>query len=209
MQRLQAKLILKGLFLLSLEGNGTTAGEIAAAMLIFDENDPASAVKSVEELLETFVAAVPDEIQRVQVESRETQYSLRVSNKENLNNALTEAIETVAPDDIVPKVLRRVARERFADWTINDNAENAGFDSTDLQIVWRGGLRRGRLIWNLETGGDRTELPPADATFTNGKLSSPNRPKSRRKRWACRGCTGSPRRSLRMRPTRFCVIRFC
>jgi uncharacterized protein (UPF0147 family) len=102
------------LFLLSLEGNGTTAGEIAAAMLIFDENDPPNAVKSVEDLLETFVKAVPNEIQRVRVESRETQYSLRVSNKENLNNALTEAIKTVAPDDIVPKVLRRVARERFA-----------------------------------------------------------------------------------------------
>jgi hypothetical protein len=162
MQRLQAKLILKGLFLLSLEGNGTTAGEIAAAMLIFDENDPASAVKSVEDLLETFVAAVPNEIQRVQVESRETQYSLRVSNKENLNNALTEAIKIVPSDDIVPKVLRRVARERFAEWTIAENFENAGLDSADLQIVWRGGLRRGRLIWNLEAGADRTELPPAD-----------------------------------------------
>ena len=33
MQRLQAKLILKGLFLLSLDGDGTSAGEISAAML--------------------------------------------------------------------------------------------------------------------------------------------------------------------------------
>ena len=41
MQRLQAKLILKALLLLSLDGNGTTASDISAAMLIFDENDPA------------------------------------------------------------------------------------------------------------------------------------------------------------------------
>ena len=162
MQRLQAKLILKGLFLLSLEGNGTTAAEIAAAMLIFDEDDPPNAVKSVEDLLETFVKAVPNEIQRVQVESRETQYSLRVSNKENLNNALSDAIKTVAPDDIVPRVLRRVARERFPEWRIAEDFENAGFDGTDCQIVWRGGRRHGRLIWNLKTDADRAELPPAD-----------------------------------------------
>jgi hypothetical protein len=62
------------------------------------------------------------------------------------------------------------------EWTINDDAENAGFDSTDLQIVWRGGLRRGRLIWNLETDADRAELPPADPNFYVGKSSSPNSP---------------------------------
>ena len=40
MQRLQAKLILKALLLLSLDGSGTSASEISAAMLIFDEDDP-------------------------------------------------------------------------------------------------------------------------------------------------------------------------
>ncbi len=159
MQRLQAKLILKGLFLLSLEGNGTTAGEIGAAMLIYDEANPQKAVRDVETLLETFAEAVPNEIQRVKVEGRETQYSLKVSSKENLNNALGEAVKFVAPD-VVPTVLRRVARERFADWTIAE--ESADTDSTDCQIVWRGGLRRGRLIWNLE---NEKKINAADAKF--------------------------------------------
>jgi len=156
MQRLQAKLILKGLFLLSLEGNGATAGEIGAAMLIYDENDPQKAVTDVEELLESFAAALPDDIQRVTVEGRENQYLLKVSSKENINNALSEAVKTVSPD-VVSKVLRRVARERFSDWT---DSEEGNADSTDCQIVWRGGLRRGRLIWNLE---NEAELKPADA----------------------------------------------
>src|SRR5688572_4517080 len=39
LQRLQAKLILKALLLLSLDGQGTTAADITAGMLIFDEKD--------------------------------------------------------------------------------------------------------------------------------------------------------------------------
>ena len=158
MERQQAKLILKGLFLLSLEGNGTTAGEIGAAMLIYDEDDPQKAVKDVAAMLESFAAAFPDDILRVTVEDRETQYSLKVSSKENLNNALTEAIKTVSPD-VVSKVLHRVARERFSDWTVSDEG-NA--DSTDCQTIWRGGLRRGRLIWNLE---NEAKLQSADPKF--------------------------------------------
>src|ERR1044071_1175636 len=37
MQRLQAKLVLKGLFVLSLDGRGATARELGAAMLLYDE----------------------------------------------------------------------------------------------------------------------------------------------------------------------------
>ncbi len=102
MQRLQAKLVLKGLFLLSLEGEGTTAGEIGAAMLIYDENDPQKAVKSVEELLENFCRFVPERYSADYYRRQRNQYSLKVSSKDNLNNALTEAVKTVSPD-VVPK----------------------------------------------------------------------------------------------------------
>jgi hypothetical protein len=158
MQRLQAKLVLKGLFLLSLEGNGTTAGEISAAMLIYEENNPEKAIKNVEDLLETFVKAFPDDIQRTKVEGRDTQYSLKVVSKENLNNAIGEAVKSVS-NEVVPKILRRVARERFADWTVS---EETNADYTDCQTVWRGGLRRGRVIWNIES---QTDLKSADAKF--------------------------------------------
>jgi len=158
MQRHQAKLVLKGLFLLSLEGNGTSAGEISAAMLIFDEEEPARAVRDVEELLETFVTAFPKEIERTVVEGRDNQFSLRVSGKENLNKALAEEIKTISPD-IIPKVLRRVARDRFSDWTLAEETDPTGekTDSIDLQIVWRGGKRRGRLSWNQENESDKPD----------------------------------------------------
>ncbi|HYJ47289.1 MAG TPA: hypothetical protein VEV81_11820, partial [Pyrinomonadaceae bacterium] len=44
MQRLQAKLLLKGLFILSLDGRGATARELGAAMLLYDEQHPAAAI---------------------------------------------------------------------------------------------------------------------------------------------------------------------
>jgi energy-coupling factor transporter ATP-binding protein EcfA2 len=148
MQRLHAKLILKALLLLSLDGNGTTAGEISAAMLIYDENEPKKAIKIVEELLENFCLAMPDAIARVREEERETRYSLRASSKDDLNNALDEAAKEV-PAAVIPKILRRFARDRFSDWTLDEN-ESPGGDWTDCQTIWRGGLRRGRLSWNFE-----------------------------------------------------------
>ena len=86
MQRLQAKLVLKALLLLSLNGEGTTAGDVAAAILIYDENDPPKAIAEVENLLDTFAASIPEGITRKIEEGRENHYFLRVGNKDNLNN---------------------------------------------------------------------------------------------------------------------------
>jgi len=113
MQRLQAKLILKGLLLLSLDGDGTTAGEICAAMMIFDENNPQAGAQMVENLLENFAAVLPDQIWRKAEDGREIRYSLKVSIKESLNNSLNEAIARVSPE-IVPKMLRKIARVRLS-----------------------------------------------------------------------------------------------
>ena len=167
MRRLQAKLILKGLFLLSLEGNGTTAGEIGAAMLIYDENDPPKAIRAVEDLLEIFAMDFPADIQRVAGAGKANQYSLKVSSKENLNNALTEAVTSVS-DDIVPKILRRIAHERFSDWTLPE--ADGSVDRAHCQTVWRGSLRRGHIIWN--TPGDSADLPlkPAEAELIDWKV---------------------------------------
>ncbi len=169
MQRLQAKLVLKALFLLSLEG-GTTAGEISAAMLIYDENEPLRAVKMVEDLLEKFAAVLPAGIERFAETDRETRFTLKISSQNDLNNALTEAVKTLSPDGITAKILRRVACERFADWTISEENNAAGDNFTECRIAWRGGLRRGRLTWNLENDFDRNENSRADAEFLDWEI---------------------------------------
>ncbi len=54
MQRLQARLVLKGLFILSLDGRGATARELGAAMLLYDEQHPAAAIERIENMLNIF-----------------------------------------------------------------------------------------------------------------------------------------------------------
>jgi hypothetical protein len=59
MQRLQAKLVLKGVFILSLDGRGATARELGAAMLLYDEQHPAAAIERIENVLSIFAQAAP------------------------------------------------------------------------------------------------------------------------------------------------------
>ena len=64
MQRLQAKLVLKGLFILSLDGRGSQASELSAAMLIYDETQPAASIERIEGMLARFSEAAPDSLRR-------------------------------------------------------------------------------------------------------------------------------------------------
>ena len=163
MRRLHGKLVLKALLLLSLDGSGKTADELMSAMLIVDEKDPEQSIRYVDELLCSFVSAQPDDVQRVQEEGRDARYSFKLRVKDDLNEALNSAIQSVS-DDVVPKLLRKAMRERFSDCTFSDEGQN-GSDWMDCQVTWRGGYRRGRLFW------DSGNANAADvATTTNLEL---------------------------------------
>lgn len=170
MQRLQAKLILKALMLLSLDGDGATAAEISAAMLIYNESDIQSSISNVEDLLETFVAVSPERIHRVAEAGRETRFGLKVSSKDNLNSTVAERAENVSPNAI-EKILRRFARECFSDWVLPSETDPLTADTVDCQIVWRGGYRRGRIAWNWERrGGANALLNPEAAEFLDWEV---------------------------------------
>ncbi len=155
MQRLQAKMILKGLLLLSLDGDGTTAQEISTAMLILDEKGSTQATDSVQGMLETFVSMFPEDVRRKAEDGREIRYGLKISTKDSLNDTLSELAKKYDATN-VEKVLRRIARERFDDWTFQADDEAINADVCDSQIVWRGCTRRGRLVWNY--GKPDTEI---------------------------------------------------
>lgn len=158
MQRLQAKLILKALLMLSLDGNGTTASDIAAAMLIFDENDPQKALRGVEELVETFAAKLPEGMSRTVEEGRDIRYGFRISGKDGLNNALSEVIKTV-PADAAFQVLKRVMRGKYADCAFPEETEAGRPDLMDCHAAWRGGLRRGHVFWKTANVDSRPSSP--------------------------------------------------
>lgn len=150
MQRLQAKLILKALLLLSLDGQGGTASEVCASELIFDESDPNKAVATVDELLRTFAEALPNDFRVVAEEGREPRYSFKVSSKENLNNALAEAV-TKVPEAAVAGVLRRVFQERFPEAAGSENA-------IITELEWRGARRQGLIAWANDSADASAEI---------------------------------------------------
>ena len=145
MQRLQAKLILKALLVLSLEGQGTTAGEISSGTLIFDESDPKKANKTVEEIIRMFAAAMPDEVKVYAEEGREVRYGLRVSGNDGLNHAL-ELAAVAINDTKVNETLQRLFHERFTD-SLFFAPDGSRKSVSESGLIWRGGNRRGRVVW--------------------------------------------------------------
>lgn len=148
MQRLQAKLILKALLILSLEGQGTTAGEISSGTLIFDESDPKKASKTVEEIIRMFAAAMPDDVRVYSEEGREVRYGLKVSGSDGLKEALESAAATVS-EEKVAETLHRLFHERFSD-SLFFAPDGPRRDVIESTLVWRGGSRRGRVFWKDE-----------------------------------------------------------
>ena len=142
-----AKLILKGLLILSLNGEGVSALEIAASMMVFGGGSPGL---DVEELLDSFATELPNSISRVSRDGVSTKYCFRLASKVDVESILTEAIKEV-PDNVVWKVLLGQAGEKWSDY--NDGGK------VFCNVEWRGGIRRGELIW---PPNDDVENPSKD-----------------------------------------------
>ncbi|MEP6704360.1 MAG: hypothetical protein ABJB34_06105, partial [Acidobacteriota bacterium] len=98
----------------------------------------------------------PGDIQILAEEGRETRYGFRVSIKDSLNQALSDAITDI-PARVVPKVLRRLMQERFSDCTLSSGTDEARKDWMDCHIDWRGGRRGGRVFWVEDDSDDLRE----------------------------------------------------
>lgn len=159
MQRLQAKLVLKALLLLSLKGHGSTAAEVSASMLIFDESDPAAASKAVEGMLRLFASERPNDVVVEEMDGAAARFAFNIAGNEGLSNALAAAISEI-PESALLRTMRRFFSERFTDCSTSRELTESGSSSMDCSLEWRGGLRRGRLRWGPEvdeSGGHHTD----------------------------------------------------
>ena len=151
MKRLQAKLILKGLFLFSLNDDGATASEIGASMLIFDEANPAAAIKEVEAMLTAFAEAMPGDISVSIDNTGDPRFGFKLSGKDDLKSALALASKNISEAD-VDLALKRLMAERFIDCDFGVETDGGSKTSaTDCYVLWRGGNRKGRVFWDLST----------------------------------------------------------
>lgn len=153
MQRLQAKLILKGLFILSLDGRGATARELGAAMLLYDEQSPDAGIERTREMLSQFAAAAPQDALGESADGEEMRYRFNISASAGFDAALADAMQSV-DEESTNDLLRVAARTRFEDWPFSDTEGGArAAEAAELLVMWRGTARRGRLIWQAMEEG--------------------------------------------------------
>ncbi|HJR09279.1 MAG TPA: hypothetical protein VJ842_18615 [Pyrinomonadaceae bacterium] len=166
MQRLHVRLVLKSLFVLSLDGRGATARDLCAALLFQDESSQQAAIERVEEMLKRLCELAPQACGlATQADGEETRYRFQVSAAADFDAALAEASESHAIDaTAIAALLRTLPRARFEDWPFSDDSETHAAAETqddndgegaDFEVAWRGTPRAGRLT--------RRRTPDADA----------------------------------------------
>ncbi len=141
-QRHIAKLALKGLFLLSLNGQGVSATDIAAAMMIVPGEG--TGAEEIDSILAGFNEAMPEAVAMAAAQSGASKYSLELGAKDDLREALAVMAAEVDEATLWQVLLRQTA-ERFSDLEMSDDF---GSEPTVCSLEWRGSIRRGEIIWN-------------------------------------------------------------
>ncbi|MEJ7712544.1 MAG: hypothetical protein WKF84_22520 [Pyrinomonadaceae bacterium] len=155
MQRLQAKLTLKGLFVLSLDGRGATARELCAAMLFYDESDAQAATKRVEGILQHFADVAPTNSVEKSLYGGSFRYCFNVTGSAGFDAALAERVLSLENCEAeIDHLLLIHARARFPDWPLVDETGRA-LEEADFSLVWRGSDRPGRIWWEDRTNEAR------------------------------------------------------
>lgn len=179
--RLQAKLILKGLFILSLDSRGATADEIAAAMALSsgDEAEP---------LLSSFHSAQPDAVQKQEGDGGKARYCFRLGAADEYEAVLTAALGTVT-DEAVWAVLMRQTAEKFSE------VADVGDAATPFSIEWRGAIHRGSVDWHrsVEESSFEIRLVVEESISGVGAKTVPERALI----WRLPGLTGEEANSLK------------
>ncbi|MDQ1591673.1 MAG: hypothetical protein QOG71_2300 [Pyrinomonadaceae bacterium] len=167
MQRLQVRLILKSLFVLSLDGRGATARDLCAALLFQDESSQQAAVERVEETLRRLGDLAPERGLAAYADGEEVRYRFQVSAAADFDAALAASSESDAIDAAaIASLLRTLARARFEDWPFADDEFEASH--ADFEVTWRGSARAGQL----------TRRTAVDAPSSNSTVDEPPPPNS-------------------------------
>jgi len=146
MQRLQAKLILKSLFILSLDGHGATASDLCAALLLTDPVSPAAATERIDEILMRFAEIAPPDVWERVADVGAARYRFLIRSSVSFDSALEASVKQLAIDDAtLNEVLGTAAHARFEDWPFVASTEARPAAAT-FHVAWRGSERPGRIF---------------------------------------------------------------
>lgn len=171
MQRLQVRLVLKLLFILSLDGRGASARDLCAALLFHDEAAPQAAVQRIEAMLQRLSACAPGGGLPARAEQDELHYRFRIGGANEFDEALAAAVKRLPADEAaLDKLLREFAPAHFADWPFADDTD-ATEATADLHVNWRGTSRRGRFRLQRDAAANPAAAPaPAEAAHYEWEL---------------------------------------
>lgn len=158
-ERHQAKLILKTLFILSLNGKGSSADDIAHGMLLIDGSELNSARIRIESTLHAFSQELPKSVV-VNVNGGVPEYSFKFgSNKPAVE--LAALASTLTENEIHDAYLRAVGG-RFPE--VADAIQNiaCGLEPMELVANWRGTLRSGKVRIDDGSTESGDNVSPAD-----------------------------------------------
>jgi hypothetical protein len=171
MQRLQAKLLLKGLFILSLDGRGATARELGAAMLLYDEQQPAAAIERIANMLDTFAeAAPPGSLLKIAGEN-DARYRFSIDLPEGISLTSAVAPES-SPEEIAatsqPSPVVTLSEEELARWAslLTERALPGSLAVEDARDAVRSSLAEWQKAWRAESPLKDFEMLPDEGLTT-------------------------------------------
>lgn len=173
MQRLQARLVLKGLFVLSLDGRGATARELGAAMLLYDEQQPAAAIRRIADMLAVFDEGAPPGSLLKNSEAGEIRYYFRIEVPEGFGEPSTARTAQAVEESVADVEAEQPAShtvtlgdEELARWasrlTELPALASLAEASDDIRAALAGWLQ----IWRAESLLDRFEALPDEGLTT-------------------------------------------
>jgi len=156
MQRLQAKLLLKGLFILSLDGRGATARELGAAMLLYDEQRPADAIERIANMLKVFAEAAPAGTLLEIEDEGGLRYGFDIdvpADYSSASAALVEQFVETAPAPTETPCAPRLSDEELAQWAslLTERSLPASITEPDARDQVRAALAEWQKSWHAES----------------------------------------------------------
>ncbi|MFL6227994.1 MAG: hypothetical protein ACJ741_04350 [Pyrinomonadaceae bacterium] len=156
LQRLQVRLVLKNLFILSLDGRGATARDLVAGMLLHEDSPEQSALLRVEDTLRRLAEAAPPGTLVKANDGEATCYRFLVGAHGGFDAALAKAVKHPLEDPrAISRLLDSLAHSRFEDYPRAADAADAtappatqgdAHADSPFAVVWRGSTRAGRIV---------------------------------------------------------------
>jgi hypothetical protein len=177
MQRLQAKLLLKGLFILSLDGRGATARELGAAMLLYDEQQPTAAIERIANMLDTFAEAAPSGSLLKTVDESEARYRFSIDLPEGISKpaviapepfAEETAVEATATASVPTPSAVTLSDEELARWAslLTERALPDSIVAEDARDAVRSALAEWQKAWRTESPLKDFDMLPDEGLTT-------------------------------------------